>query len=61
MAQLAKHWSPLLGDSVPDQKVVSSNLGDTRQLLGSFDRRVIYTHIETVKCMGCSCCAGGEQ
>ena len=50
MAQLAKHWSPLLGDSVPDQKVVSSNLGDTGQLLGSFDRRVyIYIYIYILK------------
>ena len=28
---------------------MSSNPGDTGQVLGSFDRRVIYTHIETVK------------
>ena len=35
MAQLAKHWSSLLGDYVPDQKVVRANPGDTGQLLGS--------------------------
>ena len=33
MAQLAKQWSPLLGNYLPDQKVVSSNPGDTGQLL----------------------------
>ena len=33
-----------LRSDVPDQKVVSSNLGDTGQLLGSFDRR-IYIYI----------------
>ena len=35
MDQLAEHWSSLPGDLVPDQKVVSSNPGDTRGLLGS--------------------------
>ena len=40
MAQLAKHWSSLLGDYVPDQKVVSSNSGDNGQLLDSHLKEV---------------------
>ena len=45
MAQLAEHWSSLPGDLVPDQKVVSSNPGDTRGLLGSHLNKLVYTII----------------
>ena len=47
MAQFSKHWSSLLGDQVPDQKVVSSNPGDTGQLLGSHLKEIIYYTLPT--------------
>ena len=48
MAQLAKHGSSLLGD----QKVVSSNPGDTRGLLGSHMNELVQYPNKTVYNLG---------
>ena len=48
MAQLAEHWSSLLGDSVLNQKVASLNPNDTGRLFGSHLNELVQHTNKTV-------------